>query len=560
MTDQSETRPLLLSSSTLTSSQGRSGGGDPLDDASLKAKEVPFSEIERAVLKALLFDPLKSTTNDTERVLTIEMLLSVPACLDENRSAGQRGKPQEPQHRHDYHQPLSKTHPNPRQAGQAKRPSVMKKPMDYRLQVGLWQAHEDGVSPKRLIRMSSVNSSSEDLAKAMAELEKEGLARAIDTGYPDEGDNLIGDADSMRSENEVRDDLSQISWKENEGGFSHFDAWQILKDEYASDFGFDYKPDGRYVSETELSYNTFKIIGTSADDKSAHPHVLSPPLMDSLMNFLPDYLQGQNYWMKYSLIRDGASLDTFRNYARASKDTILAIETTRGEVFGVYTSSPWKTNPTFFGGAPSFAWRMRQSRMTPCHSLIEQAQMESEIDVFFLLDKAARIQTCTHNRIGVGVGNMNKYDAEGLILQTELEAEEENGKNFGFVIALEDDLLSGTTSQSPSYKNPCLCDPSSHGEAFQVLNVELWSLTPAFSEESAERLEMTQYLVSESVRNSFHNSVRSSARTSSRSYTSSDGVGFSSRDLTQEKFYHKIGDHDDHQELREKWQNGWVTN
>jgi hypothetical protein len=423
--------------------------------------------------------------------------------------------------------------------GQAKRPSVVKNPRDYRLQVGLWQAHEDGVPPKRLIRMSSVNSS-EDLARAKAELEEEGVHVLLDRQNDEDDDG--GDEGSMTSEDEIRDDLSHISWKENEGGFSQFDAWQVLKDEYASDFGFDYKPDGKYVEDTELSYNTFKIIGTSADDKSAHPHVLSPPLMDSLMNFLPDHLQRQNYWLKYSLIRDGASLDTFRAYARASKDTILAIETTRGDVFGVYTSTPWRTSPTLFGGAPSFVWRMRQSRTTPCHSLIEQAQMESEIDVFFLLDKAVRIQTCTHSRLGVGVGNMNTYDAEGNIFQTEQEAEEQNGKNFGFVIALEDDLLSGTTSRSPSYKNPCLCDPSSHGEVFQVLNVELWSLTPAFSEDAAERLEMTQYLVSES------------ARSSSRSVTSNDGRGFSSRDLNQENFYRRIGHDDEHQELREQWQ------
>jgi hypothetical protein len=32
----------------------------------------------------------------------------------------------------------------------------------------------------------------------------------------------------------------------------------------------------------------FKIIGTDADDARSIPHVLSPPLMESLLNFVPE--------------------------------------------------------------------------------------------------------------------------------------------------------------------------------------------------------------------------------------------------------------------------------
>jgi len=51
-------------------------------------------------------------------------------------------------------------------------------------------------------------------------------------------------------------------------------AWSVFEDEYAEEYG---------------AYNSlsFRILGTSADDASCHPHVLSPPLMESLQNFLP---------------------------------------------------------------------------------------------------------------------------------------------------------------------------------------------------------------------------------------------------------------------------------
>lgn len=34
----------------------------------------------------------------------------------------------------------------------------------------------------------------------------------------------------------------------------------------------------------------FKIIGTGAEDARCIPHVLSPPLMESLLNFVPERL------------------------------------------------------------------------------------------------------------------------------------------------------------------------------------------------------------------------------------------------------------------------------
>merc|ERR1712157_578819 len=124
---------------------------------------------------------------------------------------------------------------------------------------------------------------------------------------------------------------------------------EVLKDEYASDFGFtfynqattvgDKGAAGLFMHDQEVDVRHFQIIGTDVEDKSAMPHVLSPPLMESLLNFVPEALVETNFWLKYSLVRDGASLHTLKRYVRAAEHTIIAIETTQGNVFGSFNSS-----------------------------------------------------------------------------------------------------------------------------------------------------------------------------------------------------------------------------
>jgi hypothetical protein len=206
--------------------------------------------------------------------------------------------------------------------------------------LGLWQAFEDGVRPKALVKHAS-------------SLNRKKSEKPIE-------DNDTESFVSIRSDEEVRvvrdaveDDLSSCSsWNEEDGGQLHYDSWEVLKDEYAEDFGFDYKERITLELDEDEDHH-FRILGTSADDVAAHPHVLSPPLMDALTSFLPETLENQNFWLKYSLVRDGASMHTLKQYVRGSANTILAIETTTGEVFGAFTTSPWRTQ---FGKLLKLVW------------------------------------------------------------------------------------------------------------------------------------------------------------------------------------------------------------
>lgn len=202
-----------------------------------------------------------------------------------------------------------------------------------------------------------------------------------------------------------------------------------------------------------------------------------------------------NFWLKFSLIRDGASLDLLRKYCRAATHTVLAIETTNGEVFGAFTSAPWRLNNKYFGTGESFLWRMRHNRNTPVFSLFEQAQLESEIDVFPYNGSNTYIQLCTKDKIALGGGSRLNLNSDSVHSITEDYADDTadvflEWSNYGFGLALDDLLLHGTTSPCATFGNSNLVNCSDSGELFDVLNLEVWAFTSAQNEHEAQQSEM----------------------------------------------------------------------
>ena len=264
------------------------------------------------------------------------------------------------------------------------------------------------------------------------------------------------------------------------------DAWNVLNDEYA--VGYSSVP--------------FHILGTSADDVDSLPHVLSPPLMESLQPFFPYAVSEDNFYMKFSLVRDGASLHTLLQNVRGATHTIIAIETVGGEVLGAFTSTPWRKNWNYFGSGEAFLWRMRRSRDTPCSSVIDQAQLESELDVFPWTGENNFIQLCTSNKIAVGGGTKEKSaDDTKMVNAAESEQTREgqitswdmdDSPPFGFGLAIEDNLLIGSSNPCLTFKSPPLSKKHPDGSSFEILNLEVWTLTPCMSVEEAEKLELSR--------------------------------------------------------------------
>lgn len=205
--------------------------------------------------------------------------------------------------------------------------------------------------------------------------------------------------------------------------------------------------------------------------------------MDSLRNFFPYALSDSNFWMKYSLLRDGASFHTLLQKTRGAAHTIIAIETVDGEVFGSFTSEPWRKNWKYFGSGESFLWRMRQSRQTPCFDVFDQAKMESELDVYPWSGGNDCVQLCTHDMLAVGGGSTSdeKKNDDG-----------ESTTEYGFGLAIDKELLYGTSSSCATFSSPPLSIEHKDGSPFEIVNLEVWALTPCDTLEEAQKLELGQ--------------------------------------------------------------------
>lgn len=252
----------------------------------------------------------------------------------------------------------------------------------------------------------------------------------------------------------------------------------LVEDDLSCDLPRGYNDEKWTLSEyEEYGYDMrleFKILGTSADDVESHPHVLSPPLMDSLFQFLPFAVSEENFWMKYSLVKDGASFFKLLQNIRSSTSTLIAIETVDGEVFGSFTSSPWRKSTSFFGSGEAFLWRMRSDRKMVCKSVIDQAQLESEIEVYPWTSDNYLVQLCTDKSIVVGGGASRK-------------ARESDDSGFGLFI--DGQMLHGTSQHTATFDNPPLSKEHQDGSPFEIVNLEVWTLTPAMSVEEAEKIE-----------------------------------------------------------------------
>ncbi|KAL9180476.1 hypothetical protein ACHAXT_010929 [Thalassiosira profunda] len=225
----------------------------------------------------------------------------------------------------------------------------------------------------------------------------------------------------------------------------------------------------------------FFIIGTKRSDVS----VLTPPLMDALQDHFPSSITGFNYWMKFSLTRDGASLEALESKAGYAKHTILAIETLDGHVFGCYMGRAWEWSSRYAADGTSFLWRLKSPRSFDSlsvddeSSVEERAKAEEDIEVYNWTGKNYLCQLLAHDKLAVGGGSVDK-----------------GSDGFGFVI--NEQLERGSSCPCETYGNPCLV-PGTEGGQFEVANIEVWALTPFCFEADAERSERNVRLREQSV-------------------------------------------------------------
>ena len=64
-----------------------------------------------------------------------------------------------------------------------------------------------------------------------------------------------------------------------------------------------------------------------------------------------------------------------------------------------------------------------------------------------------------------------------------------SGQSGGFGLCIDDQVLHGTSSHCATFNNPPLSKEHEDGSPFEIVNLEIWTLSPAFSVEEAEKLE-----------------------------------------------------------------------
>ncbi|KAL7546010.1 hypothetical protein ACHAWF_009356 [Thalassiosira exigua] len=226
------------------------------------------------------------------------------------------------------------------------------------------------------------------------------------------------------------------------------------------------------------------------------PHVLSPLLMKCLRDHLPYALREENFWLRYSLVRDGASLEVIFSAMRHSPHTVLAIETVDGEVLGSFTSSPWRSNGNeYYGSCEAFVWMLRKRR--PCEDDGAEGKDEEgraaasrSLDEYILRESSLECFPWTHkgNR-NVQLSNQKKLFVGGGAPE---DPGDDAEKEWGMSLALDKDLMRGTSSLCATFGSGPLIDRSRNegSGVFEIMNMEIWALTPCMNEEMAEELEL----------------------------------------------------------------------
>ncbi|KAG7348976.1 TLD domain containing protein [Nitzschia inconspicua] len=232
-----------------------------------------------------------------------------------------------------------------------------------------------------------------------------------------------------------------------------------------------------------------RVLGTSSSDDSAKPIVLTASIMDALQRHLPYSKQGEMFWLKYSMIRDGANLNTVLNKTKRSSYTVLAVETLDGEVFGAFTAKPWHITWEYFGTPESFLWRLRKRRKGYDR---DKPLAEGDFEVFRFASNNKNIQMCHVDKIAVGGGSPDDCDA--CTVSDELSHIKLT--EWGFGLAFGKDLQQGTSSPCTTFNSPSLSRYHADGSRFEVANMEFWTLTPCISLDEAKRMEMTKELFS----------------------------------------------------------------
>jgi hypothetical protein len=158
-----------------------------------------------------------------------------------------------------------------------------------------------------------------------------------------------------------------------------------------------------------------------------------------------------------------------------------------GEVFGAFTSSPWRPHGhDYYGSGEAFVWRLAQSRATSCATVQDQILLERQIQVFPWSGENRNVQSLVNADdsplILGGGGAEPKTNSNN----------DDNNDNEGLALAIDATLSKGTSDKCLTFHSPALVKST---DVFDIANIEVWTLTPVENVNQAEQLELSRQFV-----------------------------------------------------------------
>lgn len=232
-------------------------------------------------------------------------------------------------------------------------------------------------------------------------------------------------------------------------------------------------------TDSESEGNPHRNHHNNDHDSLEEDNALTQSLMRKLQKHLPYGKRGDSFWLQYSLIRDGASLDSLLDMVHKDSNStgiksnsissVLAIETVEGEVFGAFLTQTWRRSYNqWYGGGQSFLWTTAapDSHGNSKSKRTGDSKNNTKIRVFPYSFKNNYVQLCDRDRLLVGGGDGgDNYEKHC----------------YGFGLALEKDLLTGSSCPCTTFESPSLSKLHADGSTFEIRNVEVWTLTPCLT-------------------------------------------------------------------------------
>jgi hypothetical protein len=189
----------------------------------------------------------------------------------------------------------------------------------------------------------------------------------------------------------------------------------------------------KQTSSSKLTTDPFS--PPAVDLKLSHDSaIVSISQFQDLASWLPSSVQTKKFVLKYSLQRDGASLATLLSLCHDSASdcfsSLIIIEDSWGYIFGGYVASALENSRSYYGNGESFVFSL-----TPTPKIYHS---DGSNDLFVL------------------------SSVDQLLM---------GGGGDGFAFQLDDELNTGVSNRSDTFRNPQLAS----NEFFKCLNVEVWT-------------------------------------------------------------------------------------